>query len=276
MIPPHGTLARYNRCRCRLCRRAKADYERTRVRQIAYGRWHPWRGTQAARRAVTTLVASGWSPRAIAQAAGVSGDSVWRLLNNPESRVTERVAQRLCAIDPVRDWPDGMRVPADGARRRLRALAALGYSLRMIEQVAGVGVATLSQVRSGKATTVRARVWRAIHQAYETLVTPAEGARADDIRDDARRQGWPPPHAWEAFPDSWLDLPEGQLQAEIVAWVDAMSPADIAAEYWASRRGYVSPITGEAKRRYYAQRRERQKQKKNRTCGAHSDAGVAA
>src|ERR1022692_4344753 len=58
---------------------AHREYVRWRAREIAYGRWNPWAAAAPVREHVRLLRRAGASDRAIAQAAGVSAMTVYRL-----------------------------------------------------------------------------------------------------------------------------------------------------------------------------------------------------
>lgn len=96
-------------------------------------------------------------------------------------------------------------VPAVGAQRRLRALAAVGWSLPAVAAVAGVPASTLAYVR-GVAVRAQPRVVAAVARAYDSLsmVPPPAGSSSAQARRYAARQGWAPPLAWD---DAALDDP---------------------------------------------------------------------
>lgn len=98
-------------------------------------------------------------------------------------------------------------VPAVGAQRRLRALAAVGWSLPAVAAVAGVPASTLAYVR-GVAVRAQPRVVAAVARAYDRLsmASAPAGSGASQARRHAARQGWPPPLAWD---DDALDDPAG-------------------------------------------------------------------
>lgn len=91
-------------------------------------------------------------------------------------------------------------VDATGTRRRLRALAAIGWPNAAIGALAGADHSTVSawsnnaRVRAGTADTVR--------RVYDELsMTPGPSAK---VRQIAARKGWAPPLAWD---DDSIDDP---------------------------------------------------------------------
>lgn len=94
-------------------------------------------------------------------------------------------------------------VPAIGVIRRRRALAAMGYSLDYLAARLGKPPRAVGNYMR------RAHVTRAVHLSWcelydELAMVPGPSQRA---RDYARKQGWPPPLAWE---DSRIDDPRGK------------------------------------------------------------------
>jgi hypothetical protein len=90
-----------------------------------------------------------------------------------------------------------------GARRRLQALSAMGYSREDLAVLLGTQAAVITNVR-GRQPYVTAAMWCRIADVYDRYsMTPGPSARA---RKDAERAGWLPPLAWD---DDQIDLPWG-------------------------------------------------------------------
>lgn len=116
-------------------------------------------------------------------------------------------AYKLRRLEGVHSPTD--RVPSIGARRRLQALATLGWSIPALAAVADAPVNTLHQVAT------RTRITRATHaavvRAYDALwdrpapeTCKSERISARRVRALAVRRGWVPPLAWD---DDLIDDP---------------------------------------------------------------------
>ena len=116
-------------------------------------------------------------------------------------------AYKLRRLEGVHSPTD--RVPSIGARRRLQALATLGWSIPALAAVADAPVNTLHEVAT------RTRITRATHaavvRAYDALwdrpapeTCKSERVSARRVRALAVRRGWVPPLAWD---DDSIDDP---------------------------------------------------------------------
>ncbi|MEV1295739.1 hypothetical protein [Pseudonocardia sp. NPDC049635] len=181
----------------------------------------------AVRAHVTELRQQGVSIRRISEVSGVTAPTLYALLVGqpskglpPTRRVTHGVAQRLLAVTPptaappVRDLdtlPDLARVDATGSRRRIHALAALGWSVQQLADRLGLARRQLQGRVLHGGEQVSVRTARAIRDLYDALCwqpPPADTAwqRAAVTRTKAwaNRQGWVPPLAWD---DDTIDDP---------------------------------------------------------------------
>lgn len=111
-VHQHGTVQRYNqdRCKCVECRKAVADYQRTRHHQISYGRWSAYVDATPVRAHVRELMRAGEGWKAIAELAGVSEQTVQRLLYGgrgrpPAVRMLRRTADALLDLGIGRRRP---------------------------------------------------------------------------------------------------------------------------------------------------------------------------
>lgn len=97
-------------------------------------------------------------------------------------------------------------VPVVGTVRRIRALQALGYSLRSIAETAGLHESTIANPIL-RGTTTYATTAAAVARAYDALSMqqPPAGGYAERNRRRARRLGWAPPLAWD---DDQIDDPD--------------------------------------------------------------------
>jgi hypothetical protein len=147
---------------------------------------------------IRSLVESGASQAGVARAAGLSPEVVSRLLHRPRESV--RVGTERCVLavtmDAVLRRPDRAGfVPAIGARRRIRALLALGWThAHITERMTGTGQISHVALHQRGQWISRA-THDAIVAAYEELgMTPGP---SDLSRRRARARGYAPPLAWD-------------------------------------------------------------------------------
>lgn len=147
-----------------------------------------------ARRALAALLSNGWTEQAISDRTGLGTDqlravhrAVWA-----HRHLTGQL-QRLAA-------PEGARpVPALGSRRRLQALAAIGWDPIDLAARCGTTWAAFAGDTVDQSTAETAR------RLYDTLcASPAPGPAAAAVRAAATRRGWASPLAWD---DGQLDDP---------------------------------------------------------------------
>lgn len=172
-----------------------------------------------------SLQKQGVSVRRIAEAADVTRPTLYALLVGqpskglpPTRRVTHGVAQRLLAVTAevatapapdLAELSDLSRVDAVGPRRRVQALAALGWSMQQIADQLGMARRQLQAILRG--TQVSARTARAVHDVYDRLCWEAppactrwERSAVTRTKAWARGQDWVPPLAWD---DDTIDDP---------------------------------------------------------------------
>lgn len=225
----HGTYAAYtlDSCRCVPCAAARSKHDAARGRAKAYGR-EPLVPAEPVRAHVAALKAAGLGKRSIAEKAGVSVTALEKLLNGatrdgrrlpPSRRMTRAVADAILAV-PLPDltaYAGAARIDATGTRRRLRALAALGWTVQRIADDHDLERQALDAVMRGRAH-VSARVARAVALAYEQIgdrrPTAADRHQQTGITRTlnlARAAGWAPPAMWdpEAIDDPEASEPEG-------------------------------------------------------------------
>lgn len=103
-------------------------------------------------------------------------------------------------LDALRGNPRS--VPAAGTIRRAQALVALGWTMGQIATEAGVSVNTLRSIQYHGSQTVHSTTAAAVRDAYERMsMTLPDGPSAARTRALARKNGWPPPLAWNNIDD---------------------------------------------------------------------------
>lgn len=192
----HGTTTAYmtHGCRCDVCRTTHAK------RQKRY-RLDRARGVQRLvdaqplRDHVDALVAAGMSQWDIAIAAG------WKSRNAladayRRAKVTPRTMQRVLAVTAPPVQRRNGYVDATASRRRLQALAVMGWPTRQIAaRLGNLDAQTYVYIANGRTRTIRRRTQEAIAELYDELWdVPGPSQRTRSI---ALGKGWLPPLAWD-------------------------------------------------------------------------------
>ena len=153
---------------------------------------------------IVALQQAGWSRQRIADAAGLaSRESVRYVLLH--ELVCAPTARAIMSI-PLTAEPRAGLIPAVGIRRRIQALAAIGWPRQLISEHSGVVVFRLNDLVQRDITVIESNAI-AVRAAYESLcMTPGPSNR---VRARAARAGWAPPLAWDDNiddPDAVPDL----------------------------------------------------------------------
>ncbi|MFK8844738.1 hypothetical protein [Streptomyces sp. Ac-502] len=202
-LPPHGERRCYLRgCRRPECRSAQIRYlkqyrldrERDGLRRTD--------ATGAAAR-VRALIEAGWSHRQIAAASGCSCRAIASLALGEHATIHATLAARIIAARPTLALcPPASYVSALGARRRVRALMAIGHTRNAIAAAVSITPGNLSILINEQRPKTIARHAQAIAAIYpHWAMTPGSDTRA---RLRAQREGWAPPAAWS---DDTIDDP---------------------------------------------------------------------
>lgn len=249
MAREHGTVSRYKAgCRCPECAEANTEYQREYKRRRKTGRPTTNLVDAAPVRAhVRALMDAGMTRQEIAARADAT-DPLRHLLYGkpsqglpPARRINAITARRILAI-PVPDGPvaSRVRVCGDGPRRRVQALAAVGWPLSWQAEQIGMHPKMLHRFarnRSRISAVYAARI-RGLYDRYWDR-GPEPSRYVSVARTVARRNGWLPPMAWD---DDLIDLPEPDLEAELQRRVTRMTQAELARCYRAHRAGDQSPL----------------------------------
>ncbi|MGQ0843849.1 MAG: hypothetical protein ACT4QF_06910 [Sporichthyaceae bacterium] len=170
----------------------------------------PARSAEAWER-IDLFLQAGWTPTAIATAAGMAPRTVLaavrrRRATGLPSTWSYGYAELLLGLD-VAAQAQGGYVPVAGARRRLRALACLGWSVAEVAACIAelpdqdpVGESTLDAIRSGRTDVgVRPQFDRAVRAVYALLCMrhAPPGRSATRARTHAAKVGWLPPLAYD-------------------------------------------------------------------------------
>ncbi|MER7623889.1 hypothetical protein [Streptomyces sp. NPDC126503] len=189
-------------------RAAQARRARLRRRLIAYGQWQPFVDAQPARAHVEAIRATGMSIASIVKHTGVNIGTIDHLIYGkkpypPAAKIRPENAEAILAYWPVLDdYDDGAVIDGTGTRRRVQALALIGWPRRSIHQhVNHISVQAVEKLRTKERVT--ARTARAVRDLYNRVseqpaeahgVTPWVAART---RRNAAKLSYAPPSAWD-------------------------------------------------------------------------------
>lgn len=178
-------------CHCLACTKSTA-----RLRKLHAAGALPPSPSVAAWAEVDRLTAAGWTPGAIAAAAGMSNRTVIGAFEKRALHGTHTwsriAARKILTHDAI---PPSGRIPAEPYVRRLRALIAIGWTLEALSEPTGQSMTTLSAIARGATTWMLGSTARTIADAYDALSnTPGPSPIA---RRRAARLGWAPPLAWD-------------------------------------------------------------------------------
>lgn len=158
---------------------------------------------------IERLRASGVSLLRIAAISGMSRAGVRQL--RQRERVWRVNGEKILAIDPVGvgDTEDSGFVPALGSRRRLRALAAVGFTQTYLAERLGLTTTWLYNLLHERTSQVRVSTARRIDAVFRELqlAVPPPSAGSTVARQRARAQGWALPLAWD---EDTIDDPNAQ------------------------------------------------------------------
>jgi len=149
-----------------------------------------------------------WS--AVGRLCGYSGHKhVQNIAAGKYARINPDLAKRIrAAATKVPGADDAVYVSAVGARRRVQALIAIGYSREEIMRQTGYSKHPLRALLNGQNEYVLASTHHAIEKAFNRLCmkpragkTPQEKSLIARSRNEAARMGWPPPLAWNDIDD---------------------------------------------------------------------------
>jgi transcriptional regulator with XRE-family HTH domain len=223
----HGTRARYvfgvgpgvgEGCRCDACVTANRQDAARRARLRAYGQWQPYVDAGPARDHLAALSRAGIGWKRAAELAGLSTGTVSKLLFGkggrlPSRRIRPETAEAILAVHVApASLGQGALVPADGTRRRLQALVAIGWSQARLADRLGMTPSNFGSALGRDRVT--AATARTVERLYDDLWNrpppePDQHSRisASRARNYARARGWAPPLAWD---DDEMDDPDAR------------------------------------------------------------------
>lgn len=144
---------------------------------------------------VEELLRTGVTILAIAEAAGLHPTVLHRIRSGKIDLIERETQTKILAAKPG----PGQHVNVTGTRRRLQAMAALGYSLSDVSDATGVKQPLITNIRTGKNVSTAPETAEAIKEFYDIVKdTPAaETVMSRRATAFADKYGWAPPSAWE-------------------------------------------------------------------------------
>ncbi|MET8377974.1 hypothetical protein [Streptomyces microflavus] len=183
----------------RWCSRYRLDILEGRPRRV---------DATATRNHIQTLLDAGWAQAQISR-AGSLPHRIVTSVRAGQKTVAVSTARAILSV-PLGPPPADQRdVDATGTVRRIRALVAIGWPVAQLAPRFGLYVTALGGIARGELQNVRATTARRVAHEYRTLArTPGNSNRA---RNDARRNGWHGPLAWD---DTTIDDPKAQPEVD--------------------------------------------------------------
>jgi hypothetical protein len=213
----HGDYLAYvaDKCRCFPCTEANRIRGAKQRRNKAYGR-ETLVDAGPVRAHVEQLRNLGMSIETIERLSGASHCAVQALVYATHKKVWPVTAERILSIPlrppALKDQPGGRHMPSIGARRRIQALSAVGWSLTAIGRRAGIDKRTLIEMAWRDQCTVATHL--TIVKLYDELWdseppsdTPSQRGSSSKARRHAQLNGWAPPMAWD---DDTIDEPAAE------------------------------------------------------------------
>ncbi|WP_405769210.1 hypothetical protein OG539_32620 [Actinacidiphila glaucinigra] len=199
--PDHGTASRYRGdprpkkswapCRCEPCRAAYRRRHKAVVLRKARGGEgrHPLEPVAAH---IEKLIDSGWTVGGIEAAARVDRRGICNMRTGRQKTVQYATAARILALQP---GGQPYLTDATGTRRRLRALATIGYSVTWTASQAGLsarGCQYICNGEWGQVTWATRQAIAAVYDQHAGTPGPSNWTRAY-----AAKRDWRDPQFWE-------------------------------------------------------------------------------
>lgn len=263
--PHHDKLTCYVDYHCRRPECVERYTQQNRARRLAQanGTWDKLIDAEPVRQHLLALQAAGVSIYRVASITGMTYKCVrsytqhgYKNREPRRRRITPEVAARILAI--TADGVGPSKVDATGSRRRVQALAAIGWPGETVAVHANLHPRHISTLLQQQ--TILASTAQGIAAAYDDL--RYRSARRNRVskrvatrtRNRAAAKRWPPPKYWDQHPDAIDDphfTPEYKLtQAELLA-EEARWLMDIggltrtqAAERLGKDRSYIDRVLG--------------------------------
>ncbi len=186
-------MGHHKSCGCEACRTKRRRQVKLRI--LGKAGWVP---IDEVADLFDRLATQGYSYADIGHAAGLNTSKVSKYRRRKQPTLVKAVADRILAADYTRRLPSTL-IPAEPSIRRVRALCAIGWRVRLVAEMAGLPESTVGSLASGQVKQTRYKVAAAIDSIYDEISgTPGDCQRSRIV---AKRKGWLPPLAWDNIDD---------------------------------------------------------------------------
>lgn len=220
----HGTYPSYAACGCGCdpCS-AAATRQRAEARDRLRAEGPAFLPIGPVREHVEMLRAQGIGTHRLAGIAGVSARLIQAIVtgtrgprDGEQHTVNRKAAEALLAVRPSAALiAPSRQIDATGTRRRLQALAVLGWTRAELARRTGLTATSVGRLMRADSCAISSA--RKVHTVYEALwdQVPPQGTSTQRqavsrALADAARRGWVPPMAWD---DDSIDDPAAQPSA---------------------------------------------------------------
>ncbi|WP_234082360.1 hypothetical protein [Azonexus sp. R2A61] len=213
---PHGNRMRYIAgCRCDLCRKANADYERGRIEARKNGDWNGIVPASRARRHLNRLSRLGVGRRAVADATDIAETILVEIRSGKRRNILARTERLIMAVT-AEAAADHALIPAADTWTLLNELIAAGFTRGHLALALGAKTPAL-QISKDQVTVRRAadveRLHRRLMASDEVLI---DATRARGLIRELRLEWTPAARIVEALgPEVALEDGEVRLQQRI-------------------------------------------------------------
>lgn len=186
-----------HKCKCEPCRENYRERRKAWTPRPQHTRRVP---ADLARAHIIRAIEKGASTNAIADRTGLPDSTIFRVYKGQRKTLRQDTHKKILSFKGApRNTVDAWRV-----RRRLEALAAIGYSSMSISNASNASHSALRDIHAHAWPTVRTNVANAVFEFYrEHHMKPVEPGSASVTRtlNWARREGFHPPAAWDDIDD---------------------------------------------------------------------------
>ncbi|MFI5739118.1 hypothetical protein ACIA9I_12185 [Streptomyces anulatus] len=264
--PHHNTLTCYVKYECRLPECVERYTQRNQERRVtqANGTWSGLIDAEPVRQHLLKLHEAGISIYRVAELAGMDYKKVRIYTQHAYSykeprrrRITPVVAARLLALDINEITP--AKVDPTGLRRRVQALAAVGWPRETVIRRAGLSARNAWKITDQP--TVLASTMQAVTAVYDDLSCRnplRNGVSKNSVsrtKNRAAANRWPTPKYWARFPGAIDDphftpeykVTKAEILAEETRWLiqTAGLTRAQAAERLGKDRSYIDRVLGQ-------------------------------
>lgn len=199
---------------CPACQRAARHYFTRRAMAISAGTWQYPRPAAEVAQHLRRCRQAPMSVGEIARACGLRDRTLHDILSGRTRTVTGPTAAAILAVHPA-PAPRHGHLFAVGARRRLRALAVMGWSNRRISGELPAALCDVQRIQSGTRVAVTPDMARRIDALYQRARVAYQGpTQLTSIQRrshrHALRHGWAGPDLWD---DDTIDDPTARPAA---------------------------------------------------------------